>query len=60
VSEPADEHPRCLGCDANVTVARRDGETLLVCHCTHDDGTLETVRVDRPPALLPSTWRWSA
>ena len=55
--KPAVTHLHCDRCGDQPTVARIDGQTKLVCHCTHVDGPYTPVGI-RATAILPLDWYW--
>jgi len=59
IQEKYDELPHlyCRGCDDNPLVALLDGNEVLVCHCTHDDGPFDLVPI-HGFETLPDDWRF--
>lgn len=50
-------HLFCYGCRDNPSLALVQGNEVLVCHCTHDDGDLDPLPVHGFDSL-PEQWKF--
>lgn len=50
-------HLFCNGCEINPSYALKDGNEVLVCHCTHVDGEIDPLQVHSFESL-PEPWEF--
>lgn len=52
------EHLRCTACEDSVGIIMENGQHYAVCHCTHDNGEIDRMKLGELTFLHPSRWEY--